>query len=546
MHRQIVVIGILVLLLFSSFAVGLGSGNVKGYAMKINERGVKGYTSHSIIRINNDTDFANQASQEGWQGDGSQSNPYVISSYDIDAHGAGDAIYIGNTTVYFVIENCYLHNASLHTLPYFEGVGVTLYNVQNGNLSKNILYNNHDNIFLEYSKSNLLMENDMNLSESIGIYLINSNTNNIFENNITGSGWDGVWLKNSTDNLINKNIIKNNDKVGLGLGLSNNNTLKNNNIAKNGDGIYLYDDSTNNIMSGNNITNNGNGIVLYSPTSNNTISGNNITNNQDGIYLKSSTNNTISGNNITNNQDGGIGLDSSSNNNTIYSNLISNNENYGISIWSGSYDLIYNNSFYYNHGSGDAYNSSHVQVRDEGSNNSWNTTTGIGNYWHDWANNNDTNDNNNDGIVDWPYKIDGTIGVRDKYPLKNATYPMPPLAPTAPRNLHAVAGDGYVNITWEKPLGNGSSPITQYKIYRDGALVGIVSSNQLYYNDTSVQNGQAYTYYVTANNSVGESKKSNEVQATPQGAVPEFSTGIWLFIVILIALLGAIRFRKSS
>jgi len=54
----------------------------------------------------------------------------------------------------------------------------------------------------------------------------------------------------------------------------------------------------------------------------------------------------------------------------IVSNLISHNVDYGIYIYSGSHgNLIYNNSFYYNHGSGGTYNSSHVQAYDGGYNN---------------------------------------------------------------------------------------------------------------------------------------------------------------------------------
>ncbi len=38
--------------------------------------------------------------------------------------------------------------------------------------------------------------------------------------------------------------------------------------------------------------------------------------------------------------------------------------------------LIYNNSFYYNYGSGDTYDSSYIQAYNKGMNNQWNFT-----YW---------------------------------------------------------------------------------------------------------------------------------------------------------------------
>ena len=74
--------------------------------------------------------------------------------------------------------------------------------------------------------------------------------------------------------------------------------------------------------------------------------------------------------------------------------------------------------FYFNHGSNDSYNTSHVQAYDAGTN-YWNNDT-MGNYWYDWAKNNDTNDQNGDGIVDWPYKIDGGSN-QDEYPLADTS-----------------------------------------------------------------------------------------------------------------------------
>ena len=85
--------------------------NTSKFEQIVEINGVR-YTTHDVIRINNDTDFTNQATAEGWPGDGTQSNPYMISGYDIDAHVAGNAICIGNTSVYFVVENSYLYNAS--------------------------------------------------------------------------------------------------------------------------------------------------------------------------------------------------------------------------------------------------------------------------------------------------------------------------------------------------------------------------------------------------------------------------------------------------
>ncbi|NPA75764.1 MAG: fibronectin type III domain-containing protein, partial [Euryarchaeota archaeon] len=97
--------------------------------------------------------------------------------------------------------------------------------------------------------------------------------------------------------------------------------------------------------------------------------------------------------------------------------------------------------------------------------------------------------------------------------------------PSAPLNLKATAGDGYVTLSWSAPSSNGGSAITEYKIYRGTSKGGEkylaqVSGSTFTYKDTAVSNGVTYYYYVTAVNSVGESPKSNEVSATPKSSGP--------------------------
>jgi len=488
MKRRTAVFGILAILLLSAIAIGSHAASVYknvnakkssnfGWVVEIN--GIR-YTTHDVIRINSNADFNSTNGVVG--GNGTKDDPYIISGWDIDDHNVGDAIYIGNTTAYFVVKNTYLHNAS--------DFGISLYNVTNGIIANNNCNDNWVGIELKSSNSITISNNTCN------------------DNN---NGY-GIYLSSSSNNTISNNIC-NNDGDGIHMDFSNNNTISNNICSSYDDGIYLDFSSSN------------------------TVSNNTCINNWEGIYVGASSSNIVS-NNTCNNNGEGIDLWQSSHN-TIFNNILTNNGDYGVYVRSkSSYNYILKNSFFYNHGSGDTYNSSHIQAYDAGSNNYWNNTT-IGNYWHDWANNNATNDENpHDGIVDWLYKIDGNAGAKDNYPLKGTTVKLVPLAPS---DLSAVAGNGYVNLTWKAPRGNGTSPITAYHIYRNGALIATAPANHLWYNDTNVVGGQAYTYYVTAVNSVGESEKSNEVSATPWQAVPEFSTMAWLAVTLLIALLGALH-----
>jgi len=451
MSTRALAIGILALMVFSVMATGAHSSS--GYINRTLEKssnfkqiaetnGLR-YTTHDVIRINNNSDFREHAVAEGWQGNGTQCNPYIISGYDIVAYGAETAIYIGNTTVHFVVEKCYLHNAFYHYDSYFDGSGITLYNVKNGDIYNNTCSGNwNDGIELRYSSGNTIYNNIVNSNDgSGGIFLYYSNNNKIYNNTAFYNGYGitidfhssnntispntcnnniyGINIESySSNNTISHNACNNNTVVGIHLYFyGNNNSISNNIAAYNSFGFYMVF-SSNNIISHNTCNNDGNGIFMVS-SSNNTLYSNTVNSSKDGsgIKMKSSTNNKLYNNAILHNEFGIQLL--ASNKNVIVNNLISNNANYGIYIGSGSHNLIYKNAFFYNHGSGDTYNSSHIQACDNGTNNYWNSATGIGNYWQDWANNNNTNDKNHDEIVDWAYKIAGSAGAEDYYPLKN-------------------------------------------------------------------------------------------------------------------------------
>jgi hypothetical protein len=97
-----------------------------------------------------------------------------------------------------------------------------------------------------------------------------------------------------------------------------------------------------------------------------------------------------------------------------------------------------------------------------------------------------------------------------------------PSPPTAPTGLGASAGNGYVTLTWSPPSSDGGSPITGYNVYRgmssggeDATPIQTLAGNVQTYTDPGLTNTVTYYYQVTATNAVGESPKSNEVNAAP-------------------------------
>jgi hypothetical protein len=90
-------------------------------------------------------------------------------------------------------------------------------------------------------------------------------------------------------------------------------------------------------------------------------------------------------------------------------------------------------------------------------------------------------------------------------------------APAAPTNLSATGGNQQASLTWT--AGGGA---TSYNVKRGTASGGpyttVGSPAGTTYADTSLTNGTAYYYVVTAVTAAGESGNSNQATATPKAA----------------------------
>ncbi|HNX00204.1 MAG TPA: choice-of-anchor J domain-containing protein [Candidatus Cloacimonadota bacterium] len=90
-----------------------------------------------------------------------------------------------------------------------------------------------------------------------------------------------------------------------------------------------------------------------------------------------------------------------------------------------------------------------------------------------------------------------------------------------PTNLTQVSGNASVALTWQAAVIADGMTLSNYKVYRDDALVTTLGPTVLTYNNTGLTNGTTYNYYVTAyyTNPVGESVPSNTVQGHPLAPV---------------------------
>ncbi|UCH88105.1 MAG: right-handed parallel beta-helix repeat-containing protein [Thermoplasmata archaeon] len=101
--------------------------------------------------------------------------------------------------------------------------------------------------------------------------------------------------------------------------------------------------------------------------------------------------------------------------------------------------------------------------------------------------------------------------------------------PSAPRNLSAVAGDSFINLSWDTPDFNGGSEIIEYilskRIQDNHNSYQIEPGNVTNYVDYNVVNGETYIYRIQARNIKGDSKFSVEVSATPK-TIPSCPVGL--------------------
>jgi parallel beta-helix repeat protein len=456
------------------------------------------YITRSPIIITSNADFVSQ----GFPGNGTAEDPYVIAGYNITT--TETCIGIRNTDAYFVIRDCLLKGEMLG--------GVHLRDVNHGEIRNNtILGGAYFGVHLQSSSDNIVVNNTISAIYAYGdgVYISSSSDNTLVNNTI--SGYDhGVHLRSSSDNTLSSNIFVNNGiyifgfeveywkhnittdnlvngkplgyfwngtsgtidgtqygqailanctgvtvedgvfinaSVGIQLGYSSYCSLMNNILSGNDKGVYISFSSNNTLVS-NSISGNSHFGVVLAYSSDNTLMNNNISGNHaDGVYIVSSSNNTLVNNTISGNSQYGVHLSSSSNN-TLVNNNISANHADGVYIcFSSDTNFIYLNVIADND-DGNAI--------DGGTDNHWNIT-GRGNYW---------SDHTGTGV----YHIPGGAGSIDYYPF---IYPPETTTPTIdqPADIDYVEGTTGNTIIWTPSDAHPS----HYVVYRNGTEVALAS-----------------------------------------------------------------------
>ncbi|MDI6856298.1 MAG: NosD domain-containing protein [Candidatus Thermoplasmatota archaeon] len=204
-------------------------------------------TPHDPIHIDGNGDFTFENGVSS--GSGTESDPYIIENWDINASSAdlGHGIEVYDTDVHFVIKNCYIHDGKrCENATRLGNSGIIFYNVINGKIENLTGYNNERSIDL-YHASKIAIISCVVYGNCCSM-LFSHSSDNIIINCTLYNNYNGIHLLSSSNTTITNCHIHNNTE-GIRLGhFSNNNTIINTTISNNEHGIYLASSSNSNTI----------------------------------------------------------------------------------------------------------------------------------------------------------------------------------------------------------------------------------------------------------------------------------------------------------
>ncbi|MGY5853436.1 MAG: right-handed parallel beta-helix repeat-containing protein, partial [Candidatus Thorarchaeota archaeon] len=345
-------IGLILMLGLAASTGGSGKNSLQSTVIDTGQKDsiVLSGVPHDPIFIDGDTNFADTALVEGWDGIGSPEEPFVIENLHIDVSGSQNCIYIANTRSHFTIQNCLLGNTTLQ--------GIRLSNVTNGIISHVTIQDcNHGMVLRDECANNTVTHCVLQNNNGQGFYIrINSHSNNFTSNIISGCGANGIYLyDNAHDNMFFNNTCILNDANGIFFDLNSyNNSIFSNNCSSNsGDGIYINDSDDPRLTDNTCISNEGAGIWILGSSDRPTLTKNNASSNgMFGIALSGLSNSSSVNCTAIDNGGMGITLEVLTGTNHLINNTCTWNQLDGINLGTCEDLLVHNNVATDNSGTG--------------------------------------------------------------------------------------------------------------------------------------------------------------------------------------------------
>lgn len=133
-------------------------------------------------------------------GDGTSSNPYIISDLEINAGSSGSCILIEDSNVYFKVINCTLNGSGSE----LTDAGLKLINVEKAQILNNTFSGNENGIYMEFCVNCLIVNNSF--INNLDLKLMSSTDALIYLNSFKGGTLD-FFIYNSTFNCKSPQIF---------------------------------------------------------------------------------------------------------------------------------------------------------------------------------------------------------------------------------------------------------------------------------------------------------------------------------------------------
>ena len=136
------------------------------------------------------------------------------------------------------------------------------------------------------------------------------------------------------------------------------------------------------------------------------------------------------------------------------------------------------------------------------------------------------------GAYDGPTGLgspNGTAAFRAPAGSSASTPPTAPTAPGAPTAVVAAAGNTTALVSWQAPASNGD-PITGYTVTSTPGAMTCTTTGSLSCTVLGLANGTAYTFSVTATNSIGTGPASASSSSVTPVALPEASAATYVVV----------------
>lgn len=392
------------------------------------------------LLIDGDLELMEAVDEHDWPGSGTEDDPYLISSLEIDVSGDARCISISNVTKHVVVQDCQLTDVQ-DELGSNNGCGIVLFRSSNVTVKDTKVRSFGGGLMVSSCSYLTVLRSDvqgavcqLNMVDSYNCTFLNNTFhgegtnmlsvcrgNTFIGNSFAHIEGTGLIVDDCSENLFADDIFKGQvlgaggtrGMVGLLLNGSNGNSLMNCSML--GSGYMSIGASV--------IGSDGNSIIGCD------LSG------RTGIYMVNSSQNTIECNDMreasvvamdmigsdlnsvsANLMNGtycetGVRM-SSCDGNDVTKNMVSGRSSASFLMYlNGSVgNSVVGNMFVY---IGDGVRTLKLAFDDSGLN-EWNDTEG-GNHWSDWT----APDADSDGMVDEPYVLEGGAGATDRSPLKD-------------------------------------------------------------------------------------------------------------------------------